>query len=131
MGKAESTRMFAEFLRGEGYIPQIDEDGDVRFKIEGRIDYAFFDEKDEHFFRLVFPSFWAIESEDERRKVQKAALEATAEIKVAKVFPVRDNVWATIELFCSTPDEAKKVFQRSMSALKAAVQEFADKMRAS
>ena len=51
------------------------------------------------FFRLVFPNFWEIESDGERAQALGAAQEATADTKVAKVFLVKDNVWASVELF--------------------------------
>jgi hypothetical protein len=129
MNKAERAQIYSDYLRGEGYLPSIDQDGDVKFKKEGGIYYIMFSEEDAEFFRLVFPNFWSIETTEERAKVEKAALHATAGTKVAKVFPVKDNVWATIELFCSPPECFKPVFPRSMSALRAAVETFAEKMR--
>ncbi|MGQ9494262.1 MAG: hypothetical protein ACUVR2_10960 [Anaerolineae bacterium] len=129
MSKAERVQTFHNFLHDEGYVPSLDEEGDIRFKCEGRTYLVILDERDEEFFQLAFPNFWPIESEEERAKVENAALTATAQTKVAKVFPVRDNVWATIELFCSSIDHAKTVFHRSLGALQSAVVTFADEMR--
>jgi hypothetical protein len=84
-------------------------------------------ERDEEFFRIAFPNFWPIESPEERAKVTQAALDATASTKVAKVFPVQDNVWATLELFCLPPENFKLVFRRSFSALQSAVTTFVGK----
>ncbi len=128
MSKADRVRMFSDFLRSEGYAPQTDDDGDIIFKYEGRVYIVLFDD-DEEFFRILFPNFWDIENQEERVKVERAALTATAETKVAKVFPVRDYVWATIELFCSPPENAKSVFNRSMRAMRAAVNTFVEEMR--
>lgn len=125
----ERTQMYSEFLRKEGYAPQLDSDGDILFKMEGRTYLIIVDRDDEEFFRIVFPNFWSIENEKERRQVHEAALHATAQTKVAKVFPVRDDVWASVELFCSPPDSFKPVFRRSMSALAAAIATFVSKMR--
>jgi len=121
--------MYRDYLSGEGFMPSLDDDGDVVFKKEGRTYIIVIDENDEEFFRLVFPNFWPIESEDEREKVIKASCDATAKTKVAKIFPVRDNVWGTIELFVETPGSARAVISRSMSALMAAVDTFAQSMR--
>ena len=129
MTKQERAEMYRGFLAEEGYVPKIDGDGDVTFKYEGGGYFIGVDEKDEEFFRLVFPSFWSIESEVEREKVAKAALQATAETKVAKVFPVRDNTWASIEMFCSPPEAFKAVFRRSLSALQASVESFREGMQ--
>lgn len=129
MTKQEKLEAFQEFLLGEGYLPQIDEHGHIVFKMEGKTYLVLFDDKDDKFFRIVFPGFWSIENDLERARVYSAALNATAETKVAKVFPVRDNTWATIELFVTNVDEAQAVFNRSISALQAAVHTFVEEMR--
>lgn len=130
MDKKERAQMYMDYLRSEGFSPQLDQDQDIFFKFEGRTYLILIDERDEEFFRLVFPNFWSIDNEAERVKVEKAALQATADTKVAKVFPVKDNVWATIELFCLPPDSFKGVFKRGLSALRSAVNTFTEKMRA-
>ncbi len=129
MGKYNQAQMFFDFLVSEGYRPEIDEDGDVLFRREGRVYLILVDEDDDEFFRLVFPNFWSIDNEFEREKAEKAALYASAKTKVAKVFTVRDNVWASIEMFCSPLENFKPVFERSIRALNVAVQSFAEKMR--
>lgn len=129
MNKLTQARMYCDFLRNEGYEPEIDQDGDVIFRDGGRIYLILIDENDDEFFRLVFPNFWSIESEEERQRVERAAIFATAMTKVAKVFPVRHNVWATIEMFVSPIEGFKAVFERSMRALNVAVHSFVQKMQ--
>ena len=87
-----------------------------------------FDNDDDNFFCLIYPGFWPIESDDERKRIEKAALSATAKTKVAKVFPVEDSVWASIETFATTPDAVTPLFQRMISALRAAVKTFVEEM---
>jgi hypothetical protein len=127
--KAARAEMYRSFLNMEGYLPKIDEDGDVTFKHEGKHYFIAVSEKDDEFFRLVFPAFWAIESETEREQATRAALQATADTKVAKVFVNRDDTWASIEMFCSPPEAFKPVFQRSLRALAAGVDAFRRKMQ--
>lgn len=129
MSKQQRAQMYKDFLSEEGYAPKLDEDGDVAFKCEGLNYLILIDEDDDEYFHLVFPGFWPIESEAEREQVLQAAAQATANTKVAKVFPVRDTTWAAIEMFCDPPESFKPVFRRSMSALRAGVQSFVDKMR--
>ena len=128
MSKADRVRVFCDFLKDEGYRPEVDEDGDIVFKSEGNTYLIILEENDEEYFRLVFPTFWSIESSEERKKVERAALKATADTKVAKVFPVRDDTWAAVELFASSLDDIKSVFSRSMSALQVAVGAFVEEM---
>ena len=126
--KQERAEMYRSFLAEEGYSPQIDKDGDVTFKYEGGGYCIIVSEQDEEFFQLIYPNFWSIDSEAEREKVAKAALQATAKTKVAKVYPVRDNTWASIEMFCSPPDVFKAVFQRSLSAIRSSLANFKEAM---
>ncbi len=129
MTKQERAMMYKTFLAEEGYGPKIDGDGDVSFKFEGGNYVIVIPEQDEMFFNLIYPAFWPIESEAERAKVVIASLYATSQTKVAKVFPIKDNTWAAIEMFCSPPQVFKAVFQRSLSALRAAVKNFSSKMQ--
>jgi hypothetical protein len=129
VSREDRVRVFSDFLKEEGYAPKMDDDGDIAFKAEGRSYYVIVEDKDEEYLRILFPNFWRIESPDERLKVERAALKATAETKVAKVFPVRDNTCASIEIFASPIENAKSVFSRCMRALQAAVHTFVEEMR--
>jgi len=129
LSRQELQDLYVNFLKEEGYVPNLDSDGDVVFKVEGRSYLIFVDEKDQEFFRLGFINFWKIESEEERTRVYIAASESSANTKVAKVYVVREDTWASIELFVHRPEDFKAVFKRSMSALKASVETFATKMR--
>lgn len=119
-----------EFLRTEGYSPRVDEDGDVAFKFEGRTYYLLISEDDPNLMRLAYPNFWSIENEDERLRAQVAALKATKDTKVAKVFLTEKNTWAMVSLFLAEPDDFHPVFSRCLSALRLSVNTFADTMRA-
>ncbi|MEZ6067482.1 MAG: YbjN domain-containing protein [Planctomycetaceae bacterium] len=127
--KEQLQEIYMQFLKEEGYVPHVDEDGDVVFKAEGRTYFIGVNEKDPEFFRLVFPFFWEIESEAERTKAFSACNHANLETKVAKVFVVKDNTWASVELFVQSPEDFKPLFKRSLSAIKVSVDSFAEKMR--
>jgi len=127
--KADLQDLYVSFLKREGYNPSIDDDGDVAFKSEGKNYFISIDEKDPQFFRLVFPAFWKIEDESERKAVSQAALHSSTVTKCAKVFVVKDNVWASIELFLAKPSDFEPIFSRSLSALRAGVKNFAEKMQ--
>ena len=124
MTKEERQLAVEAFLRDEGYAPQRDSDGDVAFKYEGRFYVVVIDEADPMFFRLIFPNFWSIDDEEERARVAAASLEACRSTKVAKVFPVQDNTWASVELFVDPFENYRAVFFRALGALQAATQTF-------
>ena len=114
MNKRDMANMYSNYLRSEGYAPKIDDDGDVIFKYEGRTYLIMPDERDQQFFRLIFPNFWSIESEAERQKVLAAAGHATGLTKVGKVYIMRDSTWASVEIFLASPDHFSAVFTRSL-----------------
>lgn len=129
VSKTELQRMYTDYLTEEGYKPSIDEDGDVVFKREGRSYFISVSENDPEYFRVVLPNFWSIESEEERAKVLAAASWSNYRSKVSKVYTVKDNTWASVELFVKDPKDFKKLFARSMSALSNGAETFTKKMR--
>lgn len=127
--KEQLQRLYTEYLTAEGYKPEVDSDGDVRFKREGRTYFIDVSEKDPEFFHVVLANIWSIESEKERLQVLAAADYSNAKSKVSKVHTVRDDVWVSIELFVASPDDFKGVFKRVMSAFDNGVANFVKKMR--
>jgi Putative bacterial sensory transduction regulator len=120
--------LYQDYLTEEGYRPTVDDDGDLVFKCEGKVYILYASESDKSFFRLVFPNFWAIESEEERQRVYQSCTLANAQVKVAKIYTVGDDTWASVELFLAEPEHFKPVFERSLRAVEAAVDMFVEKM---
>jgi hypothetical protein len=122
-------KMYQEFLSDEGYKPELDEDGDVRFKREGKTYFINVEASDPECFRVVLANIWPIESEDERKQVMVAMDHCNAQAKVAKAYMVKDNVWVAIETFIAKPEDFKVIFQRSLSALDHGVSLYATRIR--
>jgi hypothetical protein len=129
MNNPSRTEIVRGYLADNGYRPEIDDDGDVRFMKEGGNYFIHAPESDETFFRVVYPNFWPIESEEERTQVYAACNHANARVKVAKVFTVRDNVWASLELLFADDKAFEPIFERGVGLLQYAVSEFANHMR--
>ncbi len=129
MSKAELQKLYTGFLDKEGYKPEIDDDGDVRFKREGKTYFINVDVEDAICFRLVLANIWPIESEEERQEVRIAMDHCNGMAKVAKAYMVRDDVWVAIETFIAKPEDFKVIFDRSLSALDHGVGLFATRMR--
>jgi hypothetical protein len=125
----EIKKLYFEYVAAEGYRPEIDKDGDIKFKKEGRTYFVFAAENDPSFVRIVFPLFWAIENDSERAKALVAADKATAETKVAKVFLTGSNVSAAFEMFCLPSEALQPVLARSLRTLEAATEVFVTEMR--
>lgn len=128
-GKGSKGELYSSYLRSEGYLPEVDRDGDIVFKVEGGSYILFANDKDREYFSLLFPNFWPIENERERTVAYAAACQTTATTKVAKVYLVGDNVSASVELIFGDPEQFKAVFKRALVTLQGSVAVFAEKMR--
>jgi hypothetical protein len=125
------TDIYMEFLAEEGFRPKLDEDGDITFRCEGKTFLIFRSHGDEQLFRLGALWIWPIESEEERQRALVAAAETTAQLKVVKVFPMNDDIWATVELLFEEPGQVRAVFPRALALCQAGVEQFGSKMRES
>jgi len=128
--KASFQRMYIDYLTSEGYKPEVDPDGDVTFKREGKNYFINVLPADPNYFRLVLPNVWKIESPAERTKVLIAMDRTNGACKSAKVFATSHSyVWAVVEVFVEKPDDFKKVFPRAISALDYGFTTFMSEMR--
>ena len=126
--KSKLQKMYLDHLKEEGFKAEVDEDGDVRFKREGKTYFISIDEKDPLFFRVVLPNFWEIENDDERIKVLRSADWANGRTKSCKIFSVRNNLWASVDIFLPKLEEFKAVMSRCFSVLDTGVQNFVERM---
>lgn len=126
--REEYQSMYVDFLKEEGYAPKVDSDGDVAFKAEGKNYYIEVNEDDSEYFRIVFPNFWEIESEDERVAVAFAASTASRKTKVAKVYLVGDNTSISAEILLSDPASFRDHFGRMIGMILTALETFQEEM---
>ena len=75
------------------------------------------------------PNFWEIESEQEKRLALEVTNQVNERIKVSKVVVNRNNhVWAMAEQFIDSTPNLEDFFRRTIRVLKAAADEFAQRM---
>jgi WD40 repeat protein len=125
----KAQQCFMDYLEAEGFRPDIDKDGDVHFKYEGKHYFILLREKDRQFVRIIHPQFWSIDSEEERQRALAAANITTGRCKCCKVYVSDDNVDAAIELFVDETSHAIAVLNRSLGALQNGVNTFVEEMR--
>ncbi|MDR3115358.1 MAG: YbjN domain-containing protein [Treponema sp.] len=129
MTKSELQQMYVTYLKQEGYQPEVDSDGDVSFKAEGKYFYISVDENDLEVFTIVFPYFWEIESASERREALSAASNANRTTKIAKIYLTGDDDTSIRGQTCLVkPDDFKLFFRRMIDAIMAARRKFIDEM---
>ncbi len=126
--KKQLQQIYVEGLRDAGYVPSVDEDGDVQFEREELAYFISVHPDDPQFFGLMLPYIWEIESDQERLYALFACNVANASTKVAKVQVVGDNVWVSAELFVPKPTEFRSVLSRLFSAMDSAMMKFVDTM---
>jgi hypothetical protein len=122
-----------EFLATEGYRPTLRPDGDIVFKHDGGVYAVRFDAKDDQYLAVAFPNFWQLETDAEVARAFRSANRVTVGIKAAKVLVLEEarQVWAAVELFAVGTEPVEAIFRRILSVLRAAVDRFAEEMRAS
>jgi hypothetical protein len=115
--------MYMQYLRTEGYLPSVDEDGDIIFKVSGANYYIIIDENDLQFFQIY-------------RGLKLPAVDAEAAInaanfsnrhsKVAKVWISSDGSSVSIntELLLGNPNDFASVFTRALSVIRNAERNF-------
>jgi hypothetical protein len=122
--------MYVTYLQEEGYQSNVDSDGDVVFRAEGRNFYIDIDGDDLESFRIVYPNFWEIESMEERIKAHEAAIYATRTTKVARVYITAwDNTSIDANIFVGSPEDFKLHFRRMIDVILIARRDFIDKMQ--
>ena len=115
--KSRLQDTYMEHLRDEGYVPVIDDDGDVRFKVSGDTYFIIIDENDVSFFQIYMGfSLGSINAED----AFTAANISNRRSKVAKVSISPDGNIAsiTIEMILNDPEGFKFIFARALSLIR-------------
>jgi hypothetical protein len=131
LSREQIQSLYTNYLAAEGYRPEADIKGFIRFKREGRSYVIGAPGKDLQYFSVILPNVWKIESEAERSRVLAAADYANGKTKVCKITTVDDSVWVCLERFVAAPKDFEGVFKRSLSAMDAGVAQFVEKMRQS
>ncbi len=121
--------LFFEYLKEEGYVPHLDNDGDIIFKSEGISYLLFQSEDDPEYFRLSLPFFWSIDNPGERQRAMAAATTVNAEVKVVKLYLVDDNTWASVEMLIDPIENFRQVFPRCLRLLRHGVSRFTEIMK--
>lgn len=131
MTTTERARIYTDYLASEGYRPESDSDGDIRFKSEGFKYLIIIEEDDEKFFHLLFPGFWNLDSDEAVAEAAEAVNHVNRTTKFAKlsIRSSNNNVDASIEALLDDPADVRKVFPRFLRALQLSVKQFIDRIQ--
>ncbi len=111
---------YMQFLKVEGFMPSVDEDGDVSFKKEGNT-YYLRPTNDNLYFKL---SRWLSNEEKiQDVKIHKAMNATVAEYKAVRVYATASysGIWVEVACYLSEEDDFKTIFYRALSVVEDAV----------
>lgn len=103
---------YVSFLTEKGYSPEVDTDGDIKFTYEDRTFYITIDMKDKKFFRIAKLGNLELDSESQIAKAINLCHQVTRDTKVAKVYWLKNVIWASSELLLEDQDDFKSIFDR-------------------
>lgn len=119
----KTTEMVMDFLRKQGFCPEVDEHGSIIFKYQ-MCTYLFINnDEDEEFFQLALPGIFDV-TEENREIVLEAANKVNRTIKVVKLFVPDSDVWAVFENILDQSPEVDTIIPRALSILQHARQAF-------
>ena len=127
--KEKLQEIVLDHLKKEGYVPELDKDGDITFRYQGLTFFIFVYENDKSYFRTMLPLFRISEEEDLVRALS-ACNHATMMTKIAKAFMTNSNsVRVTTEIAVSKPQEFPKLISRCLEAAVSCRGSFLEKFR--
>ena len=130
MTKAQLQEMYVAYLRGEGYSPSVDSDGDVNFSAQGQRFYIDVIDNDLHSFHLVLTGFLDIGSPSNRLKALDAASAVTRTTRVVRLYITSSGKIAIdAYIFLAKPDDFKIHLNRLVNIMVSAREEFLTMMK--
>ena len=103
--------------------------GNINFKVEGGTYTITVHEDDLEYFRIIFPNFWEIKSEEERAKASAVIMDVNRTTKIAKVYIESwDDTYIDASVLLNTPEDFKRYFRRMLNIIQTARRKFINGM---
>ncbi len=126
---SQLVEKYAAVLAEEGFHATLDAEGDLYFRVEGGHYFLRVGEHDLTSFVLLYPNFYAVKSETERRRAHDAAAEVNARAKMVKVYVTGGDTQASVEVLLASEGDFRAVFVRALTYLRAGVGRFREIVR--
>ncbi len=117
----KTTERVLEFLKTQGFCPEVDEHGGIIFKYQMATFLFINNDEDEEFFQLAMPHIYQV-TDDNRDIVLEAANKTNTSMKVAKISVLDDSVWAFFEILLDQSPDVKDIIPRALNILMGARQ---------
>jgi hypothetical protein len=112
------------YIKQEGYVPTVDDDGDIEFKKEGDLYWVIIDEKEESPFYLSIILTRRMGDDYDKRRAIIVAHEVNK--KGVRVKLKDKSVWAEADMFFQDPKHFNAVFKRTTQIMLWAMDEFCE-----
>ncbi|MCW5637279.1 MAG: hypothetical protein KIT17_28380 [Rubrivivax sp.] len=127
--KEQLQQTYMDYLQAEGFNPNITQQGNVRFRREGKYYIIYVDERDPEYFRLVL----SFSADDKSAQARQRRLEgtnlATNETKVVKAYVDNDgDPNFACEMFLIVPGDFKTHLSRLLRAMDTAYDKYRRKV---
>ena len=123
MTKKQLQDMYVSYLRGEGYSPSIDSDGDVNFTAQGQSFYIEVLEREPQSFRIILSS--TLDPGSNRLRALEAASAATRTNRVVRVFLTGSGrIGIDTYIFIARPEDFSVHLNRMVGQMVIARDEF-------
>ncbi|MBQ8361214.1 MAG: hypothetical protein IJX44_04610 [Bacteroidaceae bacterium] len=123
--QARHRTEIVSFLREEGFMPEVDGDGDVKFKREGSVYYIRVNSKDESPFFITLFSAFKYPSDYSREVIMIAANELNF-YKGVKLLCYKQEIRVNAEMYYYDVEEFKYVFYKLIKQIKNVENDFLD-----
>ncbi len=117
----KTTERVLEFLKTQGFCPEVDEHGGIIFKYQMATFLFINNDEDEEFFQLAMPHIYQV-TDDNRDIVLEAANKTNTSMKVVKISVLGDSVWAFFEILLDQSPDVKDIIPRALNILMGARQ---------
>lgn len=115
---------YMAFLNDKGYSPEVDSDGDIKFTYNSRSYYITIDNEEDRFFRLARLANLKLESTTEITRAREICHDITQDVKVAKVYWLKNIIWVSSELLMPDKGSYELIFDRCLELTESAYLKF-------
>jgi len=124
LGQKSLIDRYVDFLTEEGYGPEVDDDGDVKFQYNERTYYITIDNDDPDFFRVARLANLKLSDPAKITQAKEICHQVTRDVKVAKVYWLKGVIWTSSEQIMANPDDFESIFARTMRLTDSAYTKF-------
>ncbi|GAB5524554.1 MAG: hypothetical protein Roseis2KO_24260 [Roseivirga sp.] len=122
---------YMDFLNAKDYSPEVDSDGDIKFRYKEKTYYITIDMKDESFFRVARLANLKLDNDADIAQAKEICHNVTLDVKVAKVYWLKGVIWTSSELLMPDKDSYEAIFDRCLSLTEKAYVRFVNQWKES